>query len=1372
MKLSRRHDIPQFTDIVGALKDGVVLVALLEELSETKFPEKNAPKPTTQRIKQIEGCNAALKWCWNLGIDLRNKPQSEDFVDARENPILGLIWALMMKFMKIGDDEDSQKLNARDALLMWVNSKCPEFGGIENFKKTAKSPFHNGMALCALIHKHRPKLIPEYPTLDPSHAIKNIELAQEAAFKYFQLEKFLTATDVTKLDENSMFIYVSEFYYGVAEQKKLDLAARRLTKLIKLTKENDKLKEEYNETAATYKKSLLVVEDMLHDVTIDNTMAGAKKRLDDFYKIYKQDQKNVLLGSQLNLERLYNSLAMRLAHHKRPEFIPPEGVTLADVQKAIHHLELVEVERSQALHAELNRQIKLLKMDEQHQTVVDNLNKWVAEKEAYLKTKEVIDSVSAAQFHLRLLEAFDKEREAAIATNVAALKNIGKDLDANKYENHASVVAREAEVDKAFAHLAELSALKLPVLKDDLERELYKQNTRLMFQEHTEKNEAILKWIAASREYLNTREKVYSVTEAHTQLSLLESFEQEKITVNDANVEEMKQLGRTIAARKHDTEYSQWVFENPEELTKRAEHIDAEWEALRLLSEEKKNVLKDHLTREEVREKFRIANQQHIDQHALISEWIAEKEKYLQTWPKIESLTDVIIQLSLLSAYDQEYDTMLSTQCAALKALGDSIRAAVHDTKYSKYTYEHTKTYEPVFEASDPAAREAIAAREDQIRAKFADLKTLEAKFKEILDDHKKREDFAMEMRTRAQTLNYVFNKLMAWGKSKSAFLNAREEITSVSGAQTHLTFLEQYVSERESVNKTTLAAFKALAKEILTKTYSSPLSSYVYEHTKYDLPAYDHEEADKPQAINASTAEIDKLLAQLAEEEAERKRVLDDHLQRETFARDVRLLDEQHKKQLSKIEDWVNAKTEYLKARPTVNSVSDAQTQLSIFDSYEKDVATTTSTSIAKLKEFGAKICPMNWKGKYSSFKCENPDEILARHAKVDSHLVALAELASALKADLEALLEREKEREKMRLEYAHLALEFSKWVSETCKTMAIEHFGFTLEEVTESGVKLDDSEASLLASADKSIAQITAVKNAMDAAGVTENIYSKLSLGDIDKLKQDLIAGFGVRRAAHKAELDKQIANDNLCKEFAGVVEPFSKFIQTQKETITSSKSELEVQLEFVNKQIANVATDAARLEPVREVAARMDKAKITFIRHTTLTLKDVEVQWEQYKKFLDTKKDMLLHEIENAKLKGITPEQFREIENNFKIFDKDGNGKIDRKELTACLYSLGEEKTSKEITAILTEFGDVNHGISYEGFKNFMIRILGDSDTKDEILSSLSLINRHNKEAIHAQMEIVVPQADLDYFEATAPKAGANWDFVAWVEAMYSR
>jgi Ca2+-binding EF-hand superfamily protein len=91
---------------------------------------------------------------------------------------------------------------------------------------------------------------------------------------------------------------------------------------------------------------------------------------------------------------------------------------------------------------------------------------------------------------------------------------------------------------------------------------------------------------------------------------------------------------------------------------------------------------------------------------------------------------------------------------------------------------------------------------------------------------------------------------------------------------------------------------------------------------------------------------------------------------------------------------------------------------------------------------------------------------------------------------------------------------------------------------------------------------------------------------------------------------------------------------------------------------------------------------------------------VQWTQYKAFLERKKKMLVEEIENVKLRGLTAEQLRDIEENFKLFDGDKSGLVDKKELKACLYSLGEEKNKAEIDEIITKYGRVKEqDITYE-------------------------------------------------------------------------
>jgi len=148
------------------------------------------------------------------------------------------------------------------------------------------------------------------------------------------------------------------------------------------------------------------------------------------------------------------------------------------------------------------------------------------------------------------------------------------------------------------------------------------------------------------------------------------------------------------------------------------------------------------------------------------------------------------------------------------------------------------------------------------------------------------------------------------------------------------------------------------------------------------------------------------------------------------------------------------------------------------------------------------------------------------------------------------------------------------------------------------------------------------------------------------------------------------------------------------------------------------------------------------------------------------------MLEDEIAYQKMKGITAEQFQEIETNFHKFDENKNGRIERKELKACLYSLGEEKSNKDIDAILNKYGKENN-VSWNGFKEFMTHLLGDADTKEEILSSFKLINRSESPCNIEMIEDVMDPHYANYFKNAAPKVeGDRYDYVKFTEAIFSR
>jgi len=950
-KLSLSRDI-QVEDVVTEIGDGVLLINIIEVLSEMTFPGKYSKTPK-MRVHKIDNLNNALQFVWDSGVQMKVKPSAEDLVDGDEKRTLGLIWALMLKFVKFGDDD---QLNAKDSLMMWVQNKIQGYNNVkvENFGKD----FKDGMALCALVHKHRPKLI-DFESLDPSDGMKNLKIAMEAAEKYFGLEQYLTPEDICKLDENSMVVYVSEYYYGIAEQRKVDLAVRRLNKLIKFTVENDAMRKEYNQTAEKYKGELKSAEVLLEDRTIDNNMAGAKKRIADFYD-YKENAKGELLKKQLQLESLFNNLAMRLAHRKRPAYVPPEGVSLQDVAAAMKHLEECELERNVALHAELNRQIKLLDLDEQHKQRTQKLESWKEIRSEYLNTKEVSTSVGAAQYQLARLNANDIEVQSVFDTNFAELKELGAYLAKEKYERTSEVETRESNVADWFENLKSLSAGKRPVLDDDLKRELFRADLRRKNNAHTSK-----------------------------------------------------------------------------------------------------------------------------------------------------------------------------------------------------------------------------------------------------------------------------FNGLKSWVDEKTKYLNERESIDTVEGAQTHLGILEGFNDDMKTVSETLVVQLKSLGEQIRTAKYAT----------------------------------------------------------------------------------------------------------------------------------------------EYSTAEWETPEEINDRESVIDGDFSTLGSLAGEKRAFLDAELAREEKKEELRLQFAARAGDFTRFVKNAEEKATVTHFGFTLEETEAKQQELDSEDSKLQADADNKLGECKESFDAGAALGVTENVYATQSYEDLVTVRSQLDEALSARHSRYEAELQKQRENDALCARFAGLVNPFSEWISAQKEVITSSSAPLTEQLEFVNERIAKLAEEGSKLTEIAQVQDEIVAKNITSNRHTSLNGKDCEVQWSQWQSFLETKQKMLEEAIEHDKLRGISAEEYQEIEENFTQFDKNNNGSLQQKELRACLYSLGQELPNTKIQEIMEKYGS-DGCIDLNGFKEFMINLIGDSDTIDEILAGWKLINRDPAVAIHEKMDLVMPAEDIAYVESTAPQVEGGWDYTAWTNDVFSR
>ena len=330
--------------------------------------------------------------------------------------VLGLVWALMLRFLKFSDDED-EKISPKDALLKWLQHTTAGYANVE--VKNFTSSFHDGLALCALIHKHRPDLV-NFEALTPADARGNLALALDAAHQFFQLDKFLGPSDIPKLDEKCMLVFVGEFYSGIAEQNKLARASRRIEKLVKFTLTNDEMRRKYDLDAGDLVSRIAKAETLLNDKTIDNTMAGARLRLRQFNE-YKVGLKQQIHAAHFQLEALHSSIATRLADNGRPLFTPskPE-FSITTLVRRIDNLEKLEqIETS--LHAEIGRQLRLIQLNEQHIMRTSALLQWISTHQQAIASCTDASSSGDARVQLKYAQSVKTVRASVCACVCACL---------------------------------------------------------------------------------------------------------------------------------------------------------------------------------------------------------------------------------------------------------------------------------------------------------------------------------------------------------------------------------------------------------------------------------------------------------------------------------------------------------------------------------------------------------------------------------------------------------------------------------------------------------------------------------------------------------------------------------------------------------------------------------------------------------------------------------------------------------------------------------------------------------------------------------------------------------------------------------------
>lgn len=91
------------------------------------------------------------------------------------------------------------------------------------------------------------------------------------------------------------------------------------------------------------------------------------------------------------------------------------------------------------------------------------------------------------------------------------------------------------------------------------------------------------------------------------------------------------------------------------------------------------------------------------------------------------------------------------------------------------------------------------------------------------------------------------------------------------------------------------------------------------------------------------------------------------------------------------------------------------------------------------------------------------------------------------------------------------------------------------------------------------------------------------------------------------------------------------------------------------------------------------------------------------------------------------GLSEEEIEEIREAFNLFDTDGSGTIDPKELKAAMQSLGFEAKNQTIYQMIADIDrDGNGNIGFEEFLDMMTAKMSDSDSREDIQKVFNLFD----------------------------------------------
>ncbi|XP_068630664.1 alpha-actinin, sarcomeric isoform X2 [Battus philenor] len=505
-------------------RNGLKLMLLLEVISGETLPKPDRGK---MRFHKIANVNKALDFIASKGVKLVSIG-AEEIVDGNLKMTLGMIWTIILRFAI--QDISVEEMTAKEGLLLWCQRKTAPYKNVnvQNFHLS----FKDGLAFCALIHRHRPDLI-DYSKLSKDNPLENLNTAFDVAEKYLDIPRMLDPDDLQNTampDERAVMTYVSSYYHCFSGAQKAETAANRICKVLKVNQENERLMEEYERLASDLLEWIRRTMPWLNSRQTDNSLAGCQKKLED-YRTYRRKHKPPRVEQKAKLETNFNTLQTKLRLSNRPAYMPTEGKMVSDIAQAWKGLEIAEKAFEEWLLSEMMRLERLEYLAQKFKHKADIHEDWTRGKE------EMLQSQDFRQCKLYDIKALKKKHEAfesdlaAHQDRVEQIAAIAQELNTLEYHEVGAVNARCQRICSQWDRLGALTQRRRLAL-DDAERVL--EQIDLLHLEFAKRAAPFNNWLDGTREDLVDMFIVHTIEEIS---GLMDAHARFKATLGEADKE-------------------------------------------------------------------------------------------------------------------------------------------------------------------------------------------------------------------------------------------------------------------------------------------------------------------------------------------------------------------------------------------------------------------------------------------------------------------------------------------------------------------------------------------------------------------------------------------------------------------------------------------------------------------------------------------------------------------------------------------------------------------------------------------------------------------------------------------------------------------